>query len=91
MTQNINTRKGINWKLRFQNKTTLIAIVSCFIGLVYQTLGIIGYVPPISKESVVQWAGEVINFLSLVGIIVDSTTKGIKDSPQAMTYDKPRG
>lgn len=80
----------INWKLRFQNKVTLTAIVLAVIGLVYQFLGIAGYVPAISQETIVQLAGAVINLLVLLGIVVDPTTSGASDSEQAMSYDEPR-
>ena len=29
--------------------------------------------------------------LSFIGVITDPTTKGIEDSEQAMSYDKPKG
>lgn len=81
----------INWKLRFQNKITLTAIVLAVISLVYQFLGIAGYVPAISQETIIQLAGAVINLLVLLGIVVDPTTSGMEDSDQAMDYDEPRG
>lgn len=43
---------NINWKLRFQNKTTLIAIVVQAITLAYSVLGIFGIVPGISEDQV---------------------------------------
>ena len=79
----------INWKLRFQNKVTLISIIIAMVALVYQTLGIFHVAVPISQDVVIQWVGEVINLLVLLGIVVDSTTKGISDSEQAMSYDQP--
>ena len=44
---------SINWKLRFQNKVTLTAIVLAVIGLVYQVLGLFGVVAPISQEAII--------------------------------------
>jgi phi LC3 family holin len=29
-------------------------------------------------------------FLAVIGVLVDPTTKGIADSSQALTYDKPK-
>lgn len=80
---------NINWKLRFQNKVTLTAIVLAVIALIYQILGIIGVVPAVSQETIVQLAGAVINLLVLLGIVVDPTTEGVNDSERAMTYDEP--
>ena len=79
----------INWKLRFQNKVTLTAIVLAIIALVYQILGICGIVPAVSQETIVQLAGAVINLLVLLGIVVDPTTDGIGDSDRARGYESP--
>lgn len=79
----------INWKLRFQNRVTLTAIVLAVIALVYQILGICGIVPAVSQETIVQLAGAVINLLVLLGIVVDPTTDGIGDSDRARGYESP--
>lgn len=81
---------NINWKLRFQNKTTLTAIVLAFVALVYQVLSLIGIVPPVSESQIVEVVGMVINLLCLLGIVVDPTTSGITDSQQALSYEKPK-
>lgn len=80
---------NINWKLRFQNKTTLTAIVLAVIALVYQVLGIFRIVPAVSQDTIVQLAGAVINLFVLLGIVVDPTTHGVADSERAMGYDTP--
>lgn len=80
---------NINWKLRFQNKVSLTAIVLAVIALVYQVLGICGIVPAVSQDTMVQLAGAVINLLVLLGIVVDPTTEGLSDSQRAMGYEKP--
>lgn len=80
----------INWKLRLQNRATLAAIVAAIIALVYQILGLIGVVPAVSQDAVMQTASMVINLLVLLGIVVDPTTAGTADSTQAMEYDEPR-
>ena len=80
----------INWKLRLQNKATLAAIVAAIIALVYQVLGLIGVVPAVSQDAVMQTASMVINLLVLLGIVVDPTTAGTSDSEQAMEYNEPR-
>lgn len=80
---------NINWKLRFQNKTSLTAIVLAVIALVYQVLGIFGIVPAVSQDTLIQLAGAVINLFVLLGIVVDPTTEGISDSQRALGYDKP--
>jgi phi LC3 family holin len=79
----------MNWKLRFKNKATLIAIVAAAVAFVYQILGILHIVPPITEEQVMQVLGIIINILVGLGILVDPTTAGIGDSARAMTYSEP--
>lgn len=81
---------NINWKLRFQNKTTLTAIILALVALVYQVLGLFGVVPKISQDELTTVIGMVINLLCLLGIVVDPTTDGVSDSARALTYDEPR-
>lgn len=80
----------INWKLRIKNKVTLTAIVLGVVGIVYKVLAMLGIVPPISENEVVEVVMLVIELLVLLGVVVDPTTAGASDSQQAMGYDKPR-
>lgn len=80
---------NINWKLRFQNKTTLTALVLQAIGLVYIVLGIIGVVPAVSESNAVEVALAIIDVFAMLGIVVDPTTSGIADSSRALEYGKP--
>ena len=45
--------------------------------------------PAITQDSVMQVIAAVLQLLSLLGVIVDPTTKGIADSNRALTYDEP--
>ena len=73
----------INWKLRFQNKATLLAIASTVI-LLAQQLGL----------KLPDNIGDVVNtfltLLVLLGVINDPTTAGVGDSPKALTYAEPK-
>ena len=80
----------MNFKLRFQNKVTLTAIVMQFIGLVYIVLGMFGVVPAVSENAAVEVAAMVIDLLALLGIVTDPTTAGVGDSAQALTYTEPK-
>lgn len=79
----------INWKLRLQNKTTLAALIGAVITFVYQILGILGVVPAISQDWVTQFCGLVLDFLVIIGVVIDPTTHGLMDSNRAMGYEKP--
>ena len=80
----------INWKVRLQNKPVLLALLGTIIAFVYQVLGIIGIVPAISEDEVVNMVGMFVNLLAVVGVVVDPTTAGICDSDCAMKYEKPK-
>ena len=79
----------INWKLRLQNKTTLIAIIVAFIAIIYKVLDLLHIIPPIEQSELVTLAEMVVGLLVLLGIVVDPTTKGVADSDRALTYNTP--
>lgn len=81
---------NINWKLRFQNKASLTAIVVQVIALIYTILGILGIVPGISEDQVINLFYMLVELLCLLGIVVDPTTQGVGDSEQAMQYSQPK-
>ena len=74
---------NINWKLRLQNKTTLVAIIGTVL-LLFQQLGL--KLPDNSSDIV----NTVITLLVLLGVVTDPTTSGISDSTKAMSYAKPK-
>ena len=45
----------INWKLRLQNKTTLLALIGAIVALVYQVLGILEIVPAVTVRMRIFW------------------------------------
>ena len=73
----------INWKLRFQNKATLLAIASTVILLIQQ----LGFKLP---DNIADIVNTFLTLLVLLGVINDPTTEGISDSPKALTYDEPK-
>lgn len=81
---------NINWKLRAQNKVTLITLGTTVITLLYQILALLGITPSISQSDAIDTVIVVIELLAVLGIIVDPTTSGIGDTAQAMTYTEPR-
>lgn len=80
----------INWKLRLQNKTTLLALIGAIVALVYQILGIFEIVPAASEDSVISAAAVIINLLVALGVVVDPTTSGVSDSTRALCYECPK-
>ena len=80
----------INWKLRLQNKTTLVSMILAIISFVYMVLDAFHIVPKFEQDLIVKLALGLIDLLVLLGIIVDPTTSGISDSARAMSYEVPR-
>ena len=73
----------INWKLRFQNKATLLAIASTVILLAQQ----LGFKLP---DNIADVVNTFLTLLVLLGVINDPTTEGVSDSPKALTYTEPK-
>ena len=80
----------INWKLRFQNKTVLCAMIAQLAAIVYVALGFFNIAPAVTENALVAFAYMVVELLVLLGVVTDPTTKGMGDSQQAMGYDRPR-
>ena len=80
----------INWKVRVQSGAFWVGISGLVLTLIYYVLDMVGIVPAYSQEQVVNVAMMVVQILSFIGIVTDPTTKGIKDSEQAMEYEKPK-
>lgn len=80
----------MNFKLRFKNKTTLIALIAALAGCAYQILGIIGITAPVTQDATMQAVTLICNILVGLGVLVDPTTRGIGDSQRAMNYNEPK-
>jgi len=84
----------INWKVRAKNAYFWLGIF----GVIFAGLGV-GPETFTSWDMVLIQAKELFGnpyllgsiIVSVIGLIVDPTTKGLSDSEQAMTYEKPRG
>ena len=79
----------INFKLRLQNKTTLVTMILAIISFVYMVLDAFGIVPKFEQDLIVKLVLGLIDLLALFGIIIDPTTAGVSDSLRAMGYVEP--
>ena len=79
----------MNWKLRWKNKATLLSLATLIIAIVYQILNMVGIVPDIDQQKLLDTICRLIDVLALLGIVVDPTTEGIADSDLAMSYAEP--
>lgn len=73
----------INWKLRFKNKVTLIALIGA-IFLMLQQFGL--DIPKNIQDGV----NTFVYVLVLMGVVNDPTTTGLTDSKQALEYENPK-
>lgn len=73
----------INFKLRLQNKTTLVALISA-VFLMLQQFGLT--IPNNIQEGV----NTLVVILVILGIVTDPTTKGVADSERVLNYHAPR-
>lgn len=82
----------INWIVRFKNKAFWLAFIPAVLMLAQAILQIVGINFDYSELSM-RLTGIVealFVVLMLLGIVTDPTTKGIKDSVLALSYDEPK-
>lgn len=72
----------INWKLRLQNKVTLVALLGA-VFLMVQQFGL--EIPKNMQDGV----NTFIYILVLLGVVNDPTTAGLSDSNRALDYHEP--
>ena len=74
----------INWKLRLQNKVTLIALLGAIFLMVQQ----FGFEVP---KNIQDGVNTFVYILVLLGVVTDPTTAGLTDSERALEYEAPKG
>lgn len=72
----------INWKLRLQNKVTLVALL----GAVFLMAQQFGFEIP---KNIQDGVNTFVYILVLIGVVNDPTTAGISDSKRALDYQEP--
>lgn len=75
--------KGINWKLRLQNKATVVALCSAALTFVYTVLGLFGVVPSVTQTTAGDFVMAALNVLTALGVLVDPTTPGVTEIGRA--------
>ena len=83
---------SINWKARIKNKAFWMAIIPADLLLVQQVCGVFGVQLDFGdlQAQLVAIVGTVFAILAILGIVVDPTTAGVRDSEQAMGYTEPK-
>ena len=80
----------MNFILRLKNKATLTAIVGAILLFIKQITEAFGIDLSTQIEQISGLVGAVITLLVGLGVVVDPTSKGVKDSGITKTYTKPR-
>ena len=79
----------MNFKVRLKNKTFWLTAIPALVTLIYCVLGLFDIVPTISEQTIVKVLTTIISLLTTLGVFVDPTTEGVKDSLRALSYIKP--
>ena len=79
----------IHWKVRFRTPVWVTSLVALVISTVYQALAMFGVAPALTEDAVMQAVSAVVQLLTLMGVLIDPTTKGVSDSERAMEYEEP--
>lgn len=82
----------INWKTRIKSKTFWLALIPAILVLIQVCAAPFGYQWDFAglQSQLVAIVNAVFVLLAILGIVVDPTTEGVRDSQLAMTYDKPK-
>lgn len=82
----------INWRVRIKNKNFWIAFIPALLLLIQVVASVFGYTLDLGDlgNKLLAVVNAAFAVLSILGIVTDPTTKGISDSEQALTYDKPK-
>ena len=83
----------INIKVRAKNKYFWLSLIPSILVLIQAVLAPFGYDWDfgVLNQQLTAIINALFVVLSILGIVVDPTTKGISDSSQAMNYNKPKG
>lgn len=84
--------KNINWKVRLKNKQFWLALIPAVLLLVQAVAAVFGFSLDLSAlgDKLLVVVNTLFTVLVILGVVVDPTTKGIKDSEKALTYTELR-
>lgn len=84
--------KNINWEVRLKNKQFWLALIPAVLLLVQAVAAVFGFSLDLSVlgDKLLVVVDTLFMVLVILGVVVDPTTKGIKDSKNALTYTEPK-
>ena len=83
---------NINWKVRIANPNFWLALIPAALLLVQVVAAVFGFVLDLGDlgNKLLDVVNAAFALLTILGVVTDPTTKGVSDSTQAMSYDKPK-
>lgn len=83
---------SINWRVRIKNKSFWLALIPALLLLVQVCAAPFGYAWDfgVLSAQLAAIVNALFAVLAILGIVADPTTKGMGDSEQALSYEKPR-
>ena len=83
---------NINWTVRLKNKTFWLALIPAVLLLVQVIAAVFGYQLDLGElgDKLLAVVNALFAVLTILGIVTDPTTAGIRDSKQALTYETPK-
>lgn len=84
--------KNINWEVRLKNKQFWLALIPAVLLLVQAVASVFGFTLDLSAlgDKLLVLVNTLFTVLVILGVVVDPTTRGIKDSENALTYTEPK-
>lgn len=83
---------NINWLVRFKNKAFWVSFIPAVLLLIQVVAAVFGYTLDLGDlgNKLLSVVNALFAVLTILGIVTDPTTKGVGDSAQALTYEKPK-
>lgn len=79
----------INWKVRLRNPAWVTSLLALIVSTVYQLLAMFEIAPALTEDALMQAIAAAVQLLTLMGVLIDPTTKGLSDSARALEYERP--
>lgn len=80
----------INWKVRLQSGSWWLGVISAIVVAIFSIVEISGVKLSVTADEIINIATLILMIPAAIGITTDPTTKGLSDSLQAMSYEKPK-
>lgn len=83
---------NINWLARFKNKAFWVSFIPAVLLLIQVVAAVFGYTLDLGDlgNKLLSVVNALFAVLAILGVVTDPTTKGVSDSTQALTYEKPK-